>query len=343
MPAVVALAASLQANAESVEEFYKGKTITLTVGADAGAGFDIFSRLLARHFGQYMPGHPNVIVRNMPGAGGLLEVNYLYSVAPKDGTTFGLVFRNMPLLGLLGQNPNVRFDPAKFTWLGSSSSFANDAYILIVRKDAPVKSIADVRRAGGPPLVVGGTAAGASSADVPKILRDALGLNLNLILGFRDGSALYLAMERGEISGRMVEYSAIRASRPAWLKPDSDYRVLLQYARATRHPDLADVPTARELAPNDSARALIEFTETPLLSMAWPFAAPPGVPEDRAHALVEAFAAAHSDPEYLAEAKKIGVEVNPVSAQEVVASIDKLAKAPPGIFDYVRKLMAAHK
>jgi tripartite-type tricarboxylate transporter receptor subunit TctC len=337
--AVFAVAA-FPARAETVEEFYKGKTITLTVGADAGAGFDIFSRLLARHFGKYIPGHPTVIVRNMPGAGGLLEVNYLYSVAPKDGTTFGLVIRNMPMLGLLGKNANVRFDPRKFTWLGSSSSFANDAYVMIVRKDAAVKSIEDVRRADGPPLVVGGTAPGASSSDVPKILRDALGLNLKLILGYRDGTALYLGMERGEINGRMVELSAVRASRPSWLKPDSDYRVLLQYARITRHPDLPDVPTARELAPNDAARNLIEFTETPLLTMAWPFAAPPDIPEDRALALQEAFAATHRDPQYLKEAAAIGVDVNPVSAAEVLASIDRLSKAPPEVFDYVRKLIA---
>ena len=337
--AVVALTAP-RVNAETVEEFYKGKTVTLTVGADAGAGFDIFSRLLARHIGKYIPGHPTVIVRNMPGAGGLLEVNYLYSVAPKDGTTFGLVIRNMPMLGLLGQNANVRFDPRKFTWLGSSSSFANDAYILMVRKNGPVQSIEDVRRPGGPELVMGGTAPGASSSDVPKILRDTLGLNLKLILGYRDGTALYLGMERGEINGRMVELSAVRASRPSWLKPDSDYRVIVQYARVTRHPDLPDVPTARELATTDSARALIEFTETPLLTMAWPFAAPPDIPEDRAHALQEAFAATHRDPQYLAEAAKIGVEVNPVSAADVMASIDTLSKAPPEIFDYVRKLIA---
>jgi tripartite-type tricarboxylate transporter receptor subunit TctC len=337
--AVVALMPP-QVCAETVDEFYRGKIVTLVVGADPGAGFDIFSRLLARHLGKYLPGHPNIIVRNMPGAGGLLAVNYLYSVAPKDGATFGLIFRNMPMLGLIGQNSNVRFDPRKFTWLGSSSSFSNDAYVLIVRKDAPAKSIEDVRSPVGPPLVLGGTAEGASSADVPKILRDTLGLNLNLILGYRDGTALYLGMERGELNGRMVELSAVRATRPNWLKPDSDYRILVQYARITRHPDLPDVPTARELAPNGSARALIEFTETPLLTMAWPFAAPPGIPEDRARALQDAFAAAHRDPQYLEEAAAAGVEVNPVSAEDVVASIDRLSRAPPDIFEYVRKLIA---
>src|SRR5712671_662155 len=161
-----------QARAQTGEEFYKGKTLTLVVGNGPGGGFDVFGRLLARHIGRYVPGNPTVIVQNMPGAGSLVAANYLYNLAPKDGTTFGLIARNMPLLGLLGGNSNVRFDPHKFTWLGSSSNFSNDAYVLIVRKDAQVKSIADALRADGQPLVLGGTADGGTSSDVPKILQD---------------------------------------------------------------------------------------------------------------------------------------------------------------------------
>src|SRR5882762_10159391 len=139
------LALSIQAisHAGTAEDFYKGKVITVIVGNGPGGGFDVFARLLARHFGKHVPGHPTVIVQNMPGAGTLLAANYLYNVAPKDGTQFGLIARNMPLLGLLGRNSNVRFDPKKFTWLGSSSDFSDDAYVLIVRKDAPVRSIED--------------------------------------------------------------------------------------------------------------------------------------------------------------------------------------------------------
>jgi tripartite-type tricarboxylate transporter receptor subunit TctC len=131
--------------AQTVEEFYKGKTLTLVVGNGPGGGFDVFGRLLARHIGRYVPGNPSIIVQNMPGAGSLVAANYLYNLAPNDGTTFGLIARNMPLLGLLGNNANVRFDPRKFTWLGSSSNFSNDAYVLIVRKDGAVKSIEDAR------------------------------------------------------------------------------------------------------------------------------------------------------------------------------------------------------
>jgi tripartite-type tricarboxylate transporter receptor subunit TctC len=335
----LALIAQTAAHAISVEDFYRGKVLTLVVGNGPGGGFDVVGRLLARHFGKYISGNPTVIVQNMPGAGTLVAANYLYNAAPKDGTQFGLIARNMPLLGLLGRNPNVRFDPRKFTWLGSSSNFSDDAYVLIVRKDSLVNSIDGARRPGGSVLVLGGTAEGASSADVPKILRDALGINMKLILGYRDSAAIFLAMENGEVMGRMVELSAIRSTRPQWLQPGSDYRLLAMYARANRHPEFPDVPTARELAPNEAARALIEFTEMPLLTMAWPFAAPPGVPEDRTLALQTAFASAHRDREYLAEAAALHVPINPVSAKDIRRAIDQLAGASPELFDYVRKLV----
>ena len=336
----LALGVQTIAHAGPVEDFYQGKAITLVVGNGPGGGFAAFARVLARHFGRHMPGRPNVVVQNMPGAGTLLAANYLYNVAPKDGSQFGLIARNMPMLGLLGRNPNVRFDPKKFTWLGSSSDFSDDAYALIVRKDTAVGSIDDARRPGGPTLILGGTAEGANSADVPKILRDTLGLNIKLILGYRDSAAIFLAMENGEVGGRTVELSAVRATRPQWLRPESDYRILAMYARASRHPEFPGVPTARELAPTPAARALIEFTETPLLTMAWPFTAPPGIPEERALALRTAFMAAHRDPDYLAEAAALKIAVNQVSADDVYRAIDHLSGAPPELFDYVRKLMA---
>src|ERR1700730_7314322 len=191
-----------RAAAQTVEGFYKGKSLTLVVGNGPGGGFDVFGRLLARHIGRYVPGNPSVVVQNMPGAGSLVAANYLYNVAPRDGTTFGLIARNLPLIGLLGQNPNVRFDPRKFTWLGSSSDYSHDAYVLIVRQDAPGSSIEEAVRPDGPPLVLGGTATGGGSSDVPKILHDTIGINMRLVVGYRDSAAIYLAMENGEGQGR---------------------------------------------------------------------------------------------------------------------------------------------
>ncbi len=336
--ALVALA-HRPAQAQSVEDFYRGKRLTLTVGYGPGGGYDLFARLLARHLGRFLPGNPAIIVQNMPGAGSLIAANYLYTIAPKDGTAFGLIARDMPLLGLMGHNPNVQFDPRKFTWLGSSSDFSDDAYMMIVRSDAPVKSIADMRRPGGLAIVLGGTADGATGGDVPRILQEALGLNMKLVLGYRDSAAVFLAMERGEVSGRTTDLSAIQSTRPDWLKPNSGYRLLVQYARRTRHPDYPDVPTARELATTDTGRALIEFTETPLLTMARPFVAPPGIPQDRAEALQQAFLAAHRDPDYLSEAVKLGLYINAVGAQDVVRSLERMAQSPPELFEQVRRLL----
>jgi tripartite-type tricarboxylate transporter receptor subunit TctC len=330
------------AGAQTVEQFYKNRSLTLVIGNGPGGGFDAFGRLLARHLGRHIPGHPSIVVQNMPGAGSLVAANHLFNVAPKDGSTFGLIARNMPLLGLLGTNPNVRFDPRRFTWLGSSSNFSNDAYVLIARKDAPVQSLAGALRPDGPALILGGTADGGTSSDVPKILRDTIGLNMRLVVGYRDSAAIYLAMERGEVFGRTNELSSIKSAKPSWLTPESEYKVLIQYARATRLAEFADVPTARELALNDKARALIEFTEAPF-TMAWPYAAPPDLPADRARALQEAFVAVHRDPQFLADAKPIGLDVSPVNATELLRSIDALANAPPEMFDYVRKLLASGK
>ncbi len=327
----------------AVEEFYRGRQINLIVGYGPGGGYDITARLLARYLGRYIPGNPNIVVQNMAGAGSMRAANYLYVGAPRDGTTFGVIGRDMPLLGLIGSNSSVQFDPRKFTWLGSSSSFADDAYVLMVRPGAPVQSIADARRAGGPPLVLGGTGEGATDGDVPKILRDALGLNIKQVLGYPDTPSLFLAVERGEVDGRTFDFSSVKATKPEWLKPGSGYRVLVQFARVTRHPELPEVPTARELALNDTARELIVFAEGPLLTMARPFAAPPGLPVDRAKSLQAAFLAAHRDASFLAEAAKLGIDISPLGADDMLRGIEQLARSSPATFDYMKKLLAAEK
>jgi tripartite-type tricarboxylate transporter receptor subunit TctC len=327
----------------TVEDFYKNRQVNLIVGYGPGGGYDITARLLARHIGDYIPGHPAIVVQNMAGAGSMRAANYLYVSAPKDGSTFGVIGRDIPLIGLIGSNASVQFDPRKFTWLGSSSSFANDAYVLIVRPGAPVQSIEAARRAGGPPLVLGGTGEGATDSDVPKILRDALRLNIKQVLGYPDSPSIFLAVERGEVDGRTFDLSSVKASKPVWLAPGSGYQVLLQFARLTRHADLPQVPTARELAPNDAARELIMFAEAPLLTMARPYAAPPGVPAERAAALQSAFLAAHRDAAFVAEAAKLGIDISPVGADDLARGIERLGRSSPATFDYMKKLMTAEK
>jgi tripartite-type tricarboxylate transporter receptor subunit TctC len=340
--AVVLALAGAPAQADGVADFYKGKVVNLVVGYGSGGGYDVYGRLVATHLGKYIPGNPTVVIQNMPGAGSLRSVNYLYNTAPKDGTTIATFARDMPLLGLIGNNPNVRFDPRKFTWLGSSSSYGNDAYLLITRKDAAVKSIADARRPGGPPLVLGGTAEGATGNDISTVLRDALGLNIRIIVGYPDSNALFLAADRKETDGRFVGLSAVSSSHPEWLRPDSGMQILLQFARLTRHPRFPDVPTARELATNDRARALIALAELPY-RLSRPFAAPPGLPADRAKALQAAFLAVHQDPEYLDEAQKLMVDVSPIGGEEVLHAIEAIADAPPDLLDHMKKLLSESK
>jgi tripartite-type tricarboxylate transporter receptor subunit TctC len=327
------------APADTVADFYRGRTINLVVGYGPGGGYDLCARLVARHLGAHIPGNPAVVVQNMPGAGSLRATNFLFAVAPNDGTAIGAFARDMPLLAILGNNSAVRFDPRKFVWLGSSSNFANDAYVLMVRTDAPVKTIAQARAPGGPPLVLGSTAEGTTGSDVPMLLRDTLGLNLKLVAGYPDNGAIFLAVDRGEINGRTTDFSTMRALRPDWVKPDGPMRALVQFARATRHPDFPDVPTARELAENESSRTLIELAEIPYL-MARPFVAPPGVPADRAAALQAAFLALHRDPQFIAEAAQLKIEVSAVGGEDVLRAIDRIAGAPATLLDRLRRILA---
>jgi tripartite-type tricarboxylate transporter receptor subunit TctC len=241
-------------------------------------------------------------------------------------------------LAALGNNSGVRFDPRKFVWLGSSSSFANDAYILMVRSDAQAKSIEELHRPGGPPLVLGSTAEGTSGSDVPMVLRNALSLNIKLVAGYPDNGAIFLAVDRGEVNGRTVDLTTMKSLRPDWLKPNGGMRALVQFARVTRHPDFPNVPTARELANDPASLALIELAEVSYI-MARPFVAPPGVPADRAAALQAAFLAVHRDPQFLTDAARLKIEVDAVGAQAVLEAIDRIADAPADVLDQLRRLL----
>ncbi len=335
--------AALPAKAQGVAEFYRGKTIQVVVGYGSGGGYDLYARMLARHMSRHIPGNPSLVVQNMPGAGSLRATNYLYSVAPKDGTVFGIFARNMPLVGILGGNAAVQYDPRKFTWLGSSSSYVEDSYLMFVRPNAKVRTIEEAMKPGAPEIVLGGTGEGSTGNDVAILLRDALQLNIKLIAGYPDANALFIAIERGELDGRITDMSSVRSLRAHWFDPPpKGMNVLLQFARQTRHPDFPNVPTARELARTDRARALIEMAELSYI-LSRPFAGPPGIPADRAKALQDAFRAVHKDPELLAEAGKLKLGITPVGAEEVVPLLDRIANSPPDIIEYMRKLQPSSK
>lgn len=338
------IATGASAYAQGVGDFYRNRQLQIVVGYGPGGGYDVYARLVARHIGKHIPGNPGTVVQNMPGAGSLLSVNYLANTAPRDGSVIGTFARDMALLALLGGNSNVRFDPRKLTWIGTPSSAGDDAYLMFARKDAKLKKIEDAtRQGGGVELVLGGTGEGAAGNDWAVMLRDAVGLNIRLIAGYRDSSALFLAVERGEIDGRSLDYSAVKSSRPHWLTPDSPVRVVLQFGRDTRHPDFPDVPLARDLTTDPAVLALIDLAEVSN-TLSRPFAAPPEMPADRTRALQEAFMAMCKDPEFLAEADKLRVDVSPVSGPDVLRLIERLAASPQSVLDHMKKIRSqSHK
>ena len=325
---------------ESVESFYRGRTMNLIVGYGTGGGYDVYARHIARHFGRFLPGHPTVVVQNMPGAGSLVAANHLYNAAPKDGSAVGMFAREMPMSAIMKANPNIRFDPMQFTWIGSPAGAADDVYLMFARKDGRVKDIRDIAKPDGPELVLGGTGTGSGGNDWALLLRDGLGLRIKLIPGYRDSNALFIAVERGEIDGRSLDYSAVRSSRPDWLKSSSDVHVVLQFGIQDRHRDFPNAPTARELARTPAHVALLDLAELSN-TLARPFVAPPGVPQDRAAAMRTAFTDMTADKDYLAEAEKLRIEIAPLSAATIMETLRKLASAPPDVLEQLRKIRSA--
>lgn len=335
---VCLIAGCVGAAAQETTSFYKGRQLSLIVGYGPGGGYDVYGRLVAKHIGRFLPGQPVVVVQNMPGAGSLVATNYIYRIAPKDGSVFGIFARNMPLVGLIGSKQNVKFDPLHFTWLGSSTSFLNDAYVLLVRKASPVSTLEALRTPGGAALMIGSTSEGASSDAMPHVMRELMGLNVKSISGYTDSGQLFLAMDRGEVDGRTVGLSAIRANKADWLAPDGPMRVLVAFGRNARHPDYPDVPIAQELAKGERERRLIEAIEVPY-KISRPFAAPPGVPLERAKALQAAFLAVHQDRQFLADAGRSGVDISPIGAAEVLDLIRRVAETPPDLLRAIEKLI----
>ena len=335
--ALVLMALPAAAQTGALESFYKNRNITLIVGYGTGGGYDVYARHLARHFGRFVPGSPTIIVQNMPGAGSLVAANHLYNAAARDGSVFGLFAREMPMSAVMKANPNIRFDPLQFTWIGSPAGATDEVYLTFARKDGRVKHISDILKADGPELVIGGTGTGSGGNDWALLLRDGLGLRIKLIPGYRDSNALFIAVERGEIDARSLDYSAVRSSRPDWLKPDSPVHAVLQFGIAKRHPDFANAPTARELARTPEQVALLDLAELSN-ALARPFAAPPNLQPERAAALQKAFVDVVADKDYLAEAEKLRIEISPLTGAQMLDTIRKLAAAPPDVLEHMRRI-----
>jgi tripartite-type tricarboxylate transporter receptor subunit TctC len=318
------------AQTNAVADFYRGKTVTVIVGYTAGGGYDLYARALSRYMGKHVPGNPNFIVQNLTGAGSLNAANNIYNVAPKDGTTFGTFARGLPLEPLIG-TAKVQFEAAKFTWLGSG---ANEVSICATWHTSPVKSWQDALKT---PFTLGGEGAGSDPDTYSALMRNTFGTKLKLVSGYHGTSDIILAMERGEVDGRCGwSWSSVKSTRPAWISEKKlNYLVHMSEVKA---PDLPDVPLISDFA-NDRQKQMLKLVLSRQV-MGRPFAAPPGVPEDRKQALRKAFDDTLKDPAFLEEADRLKLEVNPVSGAEIDKLMTELYRTPKDIVEETRKAIA---
>lgn len=324
---------------QSVEQFYQGRRVTLIVGTSPGGINDISARFVARHLGRYIPGHPTIVVENQPGAGGIAAANRLYNVFARDGSLIAKLERAVPLVAIAG-DPAVNFDPLKFTWLGSLSSYAHDAYLLLLMATNPIKSVSELKEPGKS-ITLGGDNAASSNFIFANIAKDILGLNIKIVGGYSGAAPMFLAMQRGELDGQIIGYSSVRTGqRDLWA--GHRFRPLLQFGRATRLADLPDVPTAHELTKDPRVLALLDFAELQFF-MALPFAAPPDIPADRAAALQTAFMKMCTDPTVLAEADKLGIEMSPIDGTTMLNAIARAAATPREVVERYNTLVGASK
>lgn len=332
--ALSSLSWSESAAAQTVEDFYKdkGKTVSIVVYTTTGSGYDLAARVLARHMPHHLPGGPTMIVRNMPGAGGLTATRYLYTTAPKDGTVFGTIGRGIPFEPLLGGATTVDFDPLKFIWLGSPS---RESSLAISWHTAKARTAQDLFTTE---LLVAGTGASADSEIMPRAYNGLLGTKFKIISGYEGLNRAVLAVERGEIEGLAYwSWGALNTVKPDWLA-ENKINLLFQTA-SPPHPDIPDVPSLATFAKTDAQRLAIELITARDIA-ARPFVAPPGLPGDRAQALMTAFAKSHQDPNFIADAEKSKLEIDFVPGAEVEALIRKAYATPAAVVDLVKKAMA---
>jgi len=322
---VVAMLAILpisKACAQSPAEFYNGKTIELYVGYSVGGGYDVYSRMIARHMAKHIPSNPTIVAKNMPGAGSLRLANWLYNVGAKDGTVLGTIGRGIPFDPLLG-GTGVEFDATKFTWIGSAN---DEVSVCVAWHTTGIQTIQDVMVKQ---LTVGGTGGGADTDQFPQISNGVLGTKFKVISGYPGGNDINLAMERGEVQGRCGwSWSSVKATHQAWLD-QKKINVLVQMALA-KHPDLPNVPLITDLAKTDQDKSILKLIFARQV-MGRPYLAPPGVPKDRADVLRKAFADTMTDPEFLADAKKAKLEITPVSGEKIEKLVEEVYKTPKDV------------
>jgi tripartite-type tricarboxylate transporter receptor subunit TctC len=323
-----ALLLGAAARADETADFYQGKSVTLYLGYPPGGAYDIYARLIGRHMSRHMAGNPQFVVRHKPGAASLNLVNELYNVLPRDGSVIGMFARSIALNRLLGRE-GTNYDPVALNWIGSAN---NEVSICGVWHGVGVRSTADFLSR---PLVFAANAPGAESDVYPNVLNSLIGTRFKVVAGYPGVNDLTLALERGEADARCGwSWGAVKAAKPDWIR-DKKIHIAVQFATA-KHPELPDVPLATELARNEGERAALELILTQQV-MGRPLAAPPQVPAARMAALRRAFEHTLKDPEFLAEAERLALEIDLVTGETLQAMVERMFASPREVVEAARK------
>jgi tripartite-type tricarboxylate transporter receptor subunit TctC len=319
---------------DQVAAFYKGRTVTMVIGSAPGGGYDLYGRMIARYLSRHIPGNPTVIAQNMPGAASNVAAAYIYNVAPKDGSVIGAIFMGAVVDQLFGEAKRNTHDTSKFNYIGNANS---DAYVCLVRSDAGINSFADLLQKE---VVLGASAEGASTRDFPVLLKNLLGAKFKIVAGYPGTREINLAMEKGEVqAGCGQTWSSVAATYPSWFK-NNLIKPIVQESNVD-YPELGrmGVPLARDFAKTDEQRQILEliYSQT---KFGRPYVVAPGVPQERVEALRKAFMATIKDPDFVAEAKRINLDVDAIAGDELQQLIAKLYATPPEIVEKARAAIA---
>ena len=323
LAALVGLASAPAQAADAVANFYKGRTVQVLIGFSAGGGYDIYARTLARYMGRHIPGNPTLVPQNMPGAGTLKVANYIYNVAPKDGTVFGTFARGIPMEKLLGRTVGEQFDATKFTWVGSVT---DEPSVCVFWAASGIKTWQDMKTK---PWKVGGSGVTSDLDIYANVLRNMFHLPGRLITGFPGGTEVLLSMQRREVDGRCGWSWSSLLSRDKHLLDQKLVTVPLQLG-LERNPDIPDVPLVLDQTNDPKEKAALKLIFSRQV-MARPFAAPPGLPPERVKALRDAFDATMKDPDFLTEMKRLDLEVRPQSGVKVEQLVREVYSYPADV------------
>jgi tripartite-type tricarboxylate transporter receptor subunit TctC len=316
---------------DTVADFYRGKQINLYIGSTAGGGYDAYARLLAHKFASHIPGNPTIVAQNMPGAGSNKLAGFMYAVAPKDGTAIGAIFSGAIVQPLFGEP--VKHDPSKFIYVGNANI---EVFLCLARTDAPVKTF---RETLDKELIIGATNGGGSTRDFAAMLDNILGTKLRLVTGYPGSNEIVLAIERNEVQGVCgVGWSSVSQQRARLLDSGLTHVIAQLASHGHRDLDKMGVPLAIDLAKTDEDRKVMDLIYSQLM-FGRPFVLPPGVPADRVAALRKAFMETFHDPDTIAEAAKMKLDIDALPGEQVQAEVAKAFAAPPNIVQRAKQSM----